>query len=66
MNIIHRKGTPESCSFCTKKFGPAHVVSRKNIHYVYKVRTKYAVFSGQTHMGCVEKLAVLELPGVTA
>lgn len=58
-----RDGTSESCSYCGKGFGPAHVVSKKNVHYVFRVRTKFATFYGQTHMNCVEKLYSLQLPG---
>lgn len=61
-NMPIRRGTPESCSFCTKTFGPKHVVSKKNMHFVFRVRTKFATFYGPTHSGCVDRLTDLQLP----
>lgn len=60
-----RKGTIESCSFCGKKFAPDYSPSRKVVHYVFRVRTKYATFFGPTHGNCVTRLRELQLPGVT-
>jgi len=57
-------GTPERCCLCSKGFTPDYVPSRKNIHYVFRVRTKYATYYGETHNGCVDRLRDIQLPGV--
>jgi len=55
------RGTRTNCSYCGKKFGPDHNVSRKNRHIIFRVRTKFATYSGPTHQGCVEELTTRQL-----
>ena len=57
------RGTTERCSYCWKGFGPDYVPSRKNIHYIFRVRTKYATYYGPTHGGCVDVLKSRQIPG---
>lgn len=60
--VFRRTGTHESCSYCAKPFGPDYNVSKKNVHFVFRVRTRFATFYGPTHSNCVERLTELQLP----
>jgi hypothetical protein len=55
-------GTTERCAYCSKKFGPDYSPSRKHIHYVFRVRTRFATYYGQVHGSCVTDLRNLQLP----
>jgi len=48
------------CTFCSDGFDE-NSPSKSHVHYVFRVHTKYGIYSGPAHCVCISKMADLQV-----